>query len=891
MKKTFILFLALCGLLIQTQAQNLPVMTPAIAQTNTLSDPVVWQQYQQAQAAAATLAKSGTNQSSLLSQRTAALSSSLSTQNVTPASGQITIVGDNAVGSGGTHTVEFSPDLNSPVAVNLVMKDRQQLQSHILGLCYYDTKNDKSVLLASLKDSDGELLSSHQVIYRDAFDDVDADVIYTYTAYSIEQNIILREQLPSPTQLGLDPENTYLSVMTEFIQPPEPLRVPTSIDLTAFNRSKNIKGLSRLSDETIQFKTMQIVQGKAFSSGDDTTAIPVGKNWLEVNGRNFLVESTPYSLIETLLSALPAQTAQVHSQTPKSFQAMLLSIPTPSLAKKSSRIQLAKTSVNKPGVVLDYLMVSTPLLNINFGGYDTDKVGPAAIGDTTNDFWNGCGGRTPSTTIYDLKWADGNRSGISTTVLNAPGVWGNTTGDGMYDVFIYPWNGGSVTNTLFNVPPGTYDFYLYGHSQLAQDNTAFQIIIGGVSTPVKLTQDSTYAATSTNWTEGVQYVSFTNISISSGQTVTIIAAPGDGTAILNGLQMVSDVTGSPVILSQPADESVPVGANTFFAVTASGTTPMSYQWQLNGVNIPGATSAVLSLNNVQLTDNGGTYTVIVSNSLGSVTSSAAVLMVTSAYSALMNIDFKGGETQSEAGFAATGLTTNDYWNEFASPGGNAGAMTMTNLAWSDGITPPLSSISVTVSNAPGIWSNSTGDFMYDVFIYPFNGGNIYVTLTNLPDNTYGFYLYGHSQLAQDNTKFQITVGANTTAIKPTQDSTFAASSSNWVENVQYVVFPNIVVTNGQPVQISCAPGDGTAILNGMQILLPMPSSTTDRDGNGLPDDWEITNFGHIGVNPNADPDGDGWTNYQEYRNGTNPNLPDPPFQVFINRPKNTSTLP
>jgi hypothetical protein len=45
----------------------------------------------------------------------------------------------------------------------------------------------------------------------------------------------------------------------------------------------------------------------------------------------------------------------------------------------------------------------------------------------------------------------------------------------------------------------------------------------------------------------------------------------------------------------------------------------------------------------------------------------------------------------------------------------------------------------------------------------------------------------------------------------------------------------------------------------------------DTDGNGLLDTWEMTHFGHLGVNPNADPDGDGLTNLQEYQNGTDPN--------------------
>ncbi len=44
----------------------------------------------------------------------------------------------------------------------------------------------------------------------------------------------------------------------------------------------------------------------------------------------------------------------------------------------------------------------------------------------------------------------------------------------------------------------------------------------------------------------------------------------------------------------------------------------------------------------------------------------------------------------------------------------------------------------------------------------------------------------------------------------------------------------------------------------------------DMDGNGLPDSWEIQNFGHIGVDPNGDPDHDGLSNLQEYLAGSDP---------------------
>jgi pectate lyase len=84
---------------------------------------------------------------------------------------------------------------------------------------------------------------------------------------------------------------------------------------------------------------------------------------------------------------------------------------------------------------------------------------------------------------------------------------------------------------------------------------------------------------------------------------------------------------APSILSQPQNQSVSSGQNATFTVVANGTLPLRYQWYHN-TNTPVAngTNATLSLTNVQLADAGG-YSVLVSNSFGSVTSRVAPLTV------------------------------------------------------------------------------------------------------------------------------------------------------------------------------------------------------------------------------------------------------------------------
>src|SRR5262249_36798795 len=107
------------------------------------------------------------------------------------------------------------------------------------------------------------------------------------------------------------------------------------------------------------------------------------------------------------------------------------------------------------------------------------------------------------------------------------------------------------------------------------------------------------------------------------------------------------------ITSQPAGQTVGNGTNVTLSVTAAGNAPLHYQWQKGGSGLTDATNSSLTLFNVQTTDSG-TYSVLVSNLYGSVTSSNALLTVTNRasgvcasdtiYSSLVNGSFENGLT-------------------------------------------------------------------------------------------------------------------------------------------------------------------------------------------------------------------------------------------------------
>lgn len=111
---------------------------------------------------------------------------------------------------------------------------------------------------------------------------------------------------------------------------------------------------------------------------------------------------------------------------------------------------------------------------------------------------------------------------------------------------------------------------------------------------------------------------------------------------------------APGIAQHPASASVSVGQSATFAVVASGSTPLSYQWLLNGVAIQNATAASYQTPAATLADSGALYSVRVSNTKGGVTSNQASLTVSPVSSvAGLYLGFPNGpKVNGQFGFAA-----------------------------------------------------------------------------------------------------------------------------------------------------------------------------------------------------------------------------------------------
>jgi hypothetical protein len=119
-----------------------------------------------------------------------------------------------------------------------------------------------------------------------------------------------------------------------------------------------------------------------------------------------------------------------------------------------------------------------------------------------------------------------------------------------------------------------------------------------------------------------------SVGSTPGQVVVRASQAGNGNYLAapdvdNSFLVVSG--SKPSITTQPTNQTVDLGGSATFSVAAT-TSPLTYQWQFQSLNMPGETNQSLSLLRVKASQ-GGPYRVIVSNPIGSVTSLVAVLTV------------------------------------------------------------------------------------------------------------------------------------------------------------------------------------------------------------------------------------------------------------------------
>jgi Immunoglobulin domain/FG-GAP repeat len=219
--------------------------------------------------------------------------------------------------------------------------------------------------------------------------------------------------------------------------------------------------------------------------------------------------------------------------------------------------------------------------------------GSAAISGATSASYT-----TPATVASD------NSSQFTVTVSNAAGSLTS-----------------SPTTLTVNVPPSITTQPASQTVTVGQTAT-FTVVATGTAPLTYQWQKNSVAisgATSASYTTPV------TTAADNGAQFTVIASNAGGNQTSNAATLTVNVP--PSITTQPANQTVVVGQTATFTVVASGTPAPSYQWQKDGANIAGATSASYTTPATAIADSGSQYTVVVSNIVGNQTSNAATLTV------------------------------------------------------------------------------------------------------------------------------------------------------------------------------------------------------------------------------------------------------------------------
>jgi hypothetical protein len=213
---------------------------------------------------------------------------------------------------------------------------------------------------------------------------------------------------------------------------------------------------------------------------------------------------------------------------------------------------------------------------------------------------------------------------------------------------------------------------------------------------------------------------------------------------------VAAATSAPVIVTQPVSQSVAAGASVTLTVTASGSGTLQYQWRKGGSAISGATAGSYTIASAAAAD-AGSYDVVISNTLGSATSNAVTLDVTTttssalstaAYNAAMSFYGTLSATQQTSVQLAWSIDAARRWSNLP-----AAMVSRNGLKWSSLSTAQQTAASALIKTALGDTGSSlqSGLQAADDYLYSIGGGssygagNYYIAFIGTPTST-GFWI-------------------------------------------------------------------------------------------------------------------------------------------------------
>ncbi len=285
--------------------------------------------------------------------------------------------GPLAVAHRTAHKVTLKANLAEEDSVQVVTPDGQEFRARPLFLAYRDGTN--VALVAELKDCVGEWIGPGVVLYNAAFDGINAAIRYSVTQFGFEQDVVLYDQQGlNPADYLMNPESATLECWSEVTQAPQSQQTAQPL-------------ANQETDVLINFGTMEIRQGAAFTSTGDGPQVPVFKRYGQVAGKTFLVESVKSREFWQLLETLPEfsepnpEEARVRKKRFFSTDQALLASLSPRARKATTAATFRRgTFDRKRAVVIDYQLVQSNPNNWVFTAGETFLVsGPTTFSGVT----------------------------------------------------------------------------------------------------------------------------------------------------------------------------------------------------------------------------------------------------------------------------------------------------------------------------------------------------------------------------------------------------------------------------------------------------------------------------------------------------------------------------
>ncbi len=277
-----------------------------------------------------------------------------------------------------------------------------------------------------------------------------------------------------------------------------------------------------------------------------------------------------------------------------------------------------------------------------------------------------------------------------------------TNDSGAYSVVVSNALGFVVSSSaLFTVLPPTAPFFTsepQSRTSYSGESIYFQASVGG-SPPFayQWRKDGTNLVGQTG-----PWLFLANLVQADGGVYTLrVSNPVGSVESSNAVLTVLPPT-APFFTYQPANATAYPGSSADFGASVSGSPPFAYQWRKDGVELPGATANWLSLTNLTVAD-AGSYSLVVSNTLGSLDSSNAVLTVLPPAA-----PFFTSQPRDATGYTGQSIRLYAYvsgsppffyqWHKegVSVPGATAGSLSLNNLTFAD-----AGSYTLVVTNALG----------------------------------------------------------------------------------------------------------------------------------------------------------------------------------------------